>query len=152
MATFSISGTSSSRLSELEKFNVSTDISVKYFTSNNLDTDGLDLLLSVTGGTNPTYQYYIGGITYVDDVANNITSFYFDSLGYGDSNNFDDYPMIKDEKKQNIINNPIIDNNVFITRQETSVFENNYRLRSIRFMTELDFYAGGKHFNIINNT
>lgn len=147
--SYTVTGTSSSRLSELRKFSNSGTVEVLYFTSTNNNIDGVNVSLTATG---TTWTYYIGGITYVDDVVGGITSFSFESLGYDDSNNFTDEPFIKDETKQNIIDVPEIDNNVFIIRQSLPVFENIYRLQSIDTLSELEKYAGGGKFNIVNNS
>jgi len=150
MPTFPVTGTSSSRLSELRKFSVSGTLSELYYTSTDPNVaDGVNESLTMTA---VTWTYYIGGITYVDDVVNQITSFTYDSLGYEEPNNFVDLPFIKDETKQNIIDKPEIDNNVFIIRQSLPVFQNVYRLQDISNLSELEKYAGGAKFNIINNT
>jgi hypothetical protein len=144
-----VTGTSSSRLSELRKFSISGSLSDLYFTSTSPSTDGVNVSLTNTG---TTWTYYIGGITYVDDVANNITTFTFESIGYEDTNNFVDLPFIKDETKQNVIDKPEIDNNVFIIRQSLPVFQNIYRLDSVGNLNDLEKYAGGGKFNIVNNS
>ncbi len=144
-----VTGTSSSRLSELRKFTVSGNIDELYYTSTNPSTDGVNIILTFTG---ITWVYYIGEITYIDDVIDNITMFSFISQAYDDENNFLDLPFIKDESKENIIDKPEIDNNVFITRQSLAVFENVYRLQNIANLSELEKYAGGGKFNIVNNT
>jgi hypothetical protein len=147
---YTVTGTtSSSRLSELRKFTVSGTLSEIYFTSTNPSSDGVNELLTTTA---TTWTYYIGGITYVDDVVSVITSFTFQSLGYDDTDNFIDLPFIKDETKQNVIDKPEIDNNVFIIRQSLPVFQNVYRLQDIGNLSELEKYAGGGKFNILNNS
>jgi hypothetical protein len=148
--TFPITGVSSSRLSELRKFTVSGTLSDLYFTSTDPTVaDGVNEILTSTA---VTWTYYIGGMTYVDDVVNNVTTFSFTSVGYDEPNNFVNLPFIKDETKQNIIDKPEIDNNVFIIRQSLPVFQNVYRLQNIANLSELEKYAGGAKFNIVNNT
>ena len=152
--SYLISGSSSSRLSELRKFAKSGGLASLYFTSVDPSIDGLDLSLTYTGYTASTYVYYIGGITYMDfNVSGEtpITIFVFESLGTS-SPAFDNLPIVKYEEEQNLILKPIIGNNVFIIREELSAFENNYRLRNIRNITELYYYAGGAYFNIVKNT
>jgi hypothetical protein len=63
-----------------------------------------------------------------------------------------DFHHVDPSKKENIISNPKINDDVFITRQELSAFEKNYRLEYIRNLVDLETYAGGNYFNIINNT
>lgn len=147
--TNTVTGTSKSRLSDLRKFSVDGTLSELYFTSTNTNIDGVNESLTITGTTGTTWTYYIGGITYVDDVINEITTFSFESLGYNDSNNFINLPIIKDVEKENIIDKPEIDNNVFIIRQSLPVFQNIYRLQDVKNIYELENYAGGGKFNII---
>lgn len=147
--TYQVTGTSSSRLSELRKYSVSGGLSDLYFTSVSSTTDGVNISLTNTG---TTWTYYIGGITYNYDVANDITSFTFESLGYDDSNNFVNLPIIKDINKENVIDKPEINNNVFIIRQSQSVFQNIYRLQDVDNLSKLNKYGGGAKFNIINNS
>jgi hypothetical protein len=147
-----VTGNSSSRLFELRKFSdTGTDIGDLYFTSTNVDTDGVNESLS--DGIS-TWIYYIGGITYTDIVSNNITttSFEFQSVGDQDENNFDQFEIIKNELINDAIYSPEINNNVFIIRQSLSVFENIFRLESVNTIAELQYYAGNNNFNIIDNT
>ena len=147
-ATYTITGTSLSRLNELRKFTISGTLEDLYFTSLTPASDGVNTSLTMTA---TTWTYYIGGITYVDDVASNVTSFTFESLGYN-SPNFINLPFIKDETKQNVIDKPEINNNVFIIRQSLPVYQNIYRLQDIKNLSELEKYAGGAKFNVVNNT
>lgn len=79
------------------------------------------------------------------------TTFIFTAQG---TNNpvFIEAPIYKDPKKDNIISNPKIDDDVFIVRQALSVQEQNYRLQYITNLVELTTYAGGNYYNIVNNT
>lgn len=145
-----VTGTGSSRLSELRKLTKDGgSIASRYFTSNNPSNDGVNISLTTEG---VTWTYYIGGITYVDNVETGITSFIFQSQGYADTNNFIDLPIIKDPAKENIIDIPEINNNVFIIRQSLPVFENIYRLEGFINMFQLESYAGGNNYNIIENS
>lgn len=144
-----ITGTSSSRLNELKKYARSGTLDKLYYTSTTPATDGVNTGLTTTG---ITYTYYIGGITYVDNVTGGTTTYTFISSGYSDTNNFSNLPYIKDENLQNVIAKPLVDNNVFIIREEQQILDKNYRLRNIGNLTELTYYAGGAYYNIINNT
>lgn len=149
-----VTGTSESRLDELRKYTVSGSLSVRYFTSISNAIDGLDLSLTTTGVTASTYTYYIGGITYVDDINSEFTgtTYSFTSLGLDDPNNFDDLPYIKIESKQNMVENSQVSTDVFIARQQQTVFDKNYRLRGLGSISDLLTYAGGNYFTIYNNT
>ena len=151
--TYIVSGTSSSRLNELRKYSTSGTLSQLYFTSTNSLTDGVNITETSTGLTASTYIYYIGGITYVDEIISGDTSswFMFESSGYT-SPVFVNLPYIKNESELEIISKPLVDNNVFIIRDENSAFQNNYRLKNVGNLTELTYYAGGAYFNIVENT
>jgi len=140
--------TNTSRLSELRKYSTATGFTKQYFSGGTYSTDGVDYLTSISG---VSITYYLGGIKYIDDVANEITTFIYAPSGTS-SPDFINAPYYKDPKKENIISNPKINDDVFIVRQELSAFENNYRLEHIRNLSELLTYAGGKYFNIVSNT
>ena len=147
--THTVTGITSSRLEELRKTTINGSLSELYFTSTDSNVDGVNPILTNTG---TSWTYYIGGITYMFDVTNNVTTFMFQSQGYNDTNNFIDLPIIKDPKKDNVVDVPEIINNVFIIRQSLSVFENIYRLQDVTNLSYLESYAGGRNFNIINNS
>ena len=152
--TYTVSGSSSSRLNELRKFSVNGTLEQLYFISTDPVDDGVDNTLTETGTTASTYVYYIGGITYVEEQVSGETDniyFMFESEGYN-SDGFVNLPILKDESQLEIMSRPLVENNVFITRDENTAFQNNYRLRNITNLTELEYYAGGAYFNIIENT
>jgi hypothetical protein len=145
-----VRGTSSSRLSELKKYAVNVPFNQQYIGDGSYSVDGVDFLNSVSG---VSVTYYIGGIKYVDntDVTGTTTTFVFITSGTN-SLNFINGAYYKDPKKENIISNPKIDDDVFIIRQELSAFEKNYRLEYVKNLAELQSYAGGNYFKIANNT
>lgn len=152
--SYTVSGTSSSRLNELRKYSTDGTLEQLYFISTDPTLeDGVDNIETVTGTTASTYVYYIGGITYVEEQVSGETSqiyFMFESEGYN-SEAFDNLPYIKNEALLEVNERPIVDNNVFITRDENTAFQNNYRLRNIGNLTELTYYAGGAYFNVVEN-
>ncbi|MFW5847558.1 MAG: hypothetical protein ACOCVF_01380 [bacterium] len=153
-STFTVTGESKSRLEELRKYSLSGNFNKRYFTGNTITMNGYDVTRSRLGDvTGDTLVYYISGITYYEVRTSNTTgvTFSFQSQGYN-SSNFINKPIIKDESIEEIITKPKVIENVFIDRQQVSVFENNYRLRNVRNITELQLYAGGNFFNIVNNT
>jgi len=95
--------------------------------------------------------YYIGGIKYIDEtlIDGTTTTFEYNANNNG---NFLDEQYIKNPNKEKIISNPKINDDVFITRGEQSAFNKNYRLEFVENLVDLTTYAGGKYFNIINNT
>lgn len=145
-----VSGSSSSRLSELRKYTTSPVFTNQYISSGSFSTDGVDYLNSTSG---VCVTYYIGGIKYTDLLIGETSGTTFNFTPSGTSSpDFVCVPYYKDPKKDNIISNPKIDDDVFIVRQELSAFEKNYRLEHIKNLTELESYAGGKFFNIVKNS
>ena len=145
-----VTGTSASRLNELRKYTVSIVFADQYVGSGSWTSDGVDY------GSSPSIEYvvyYIGGIQYVDETLIDRTTTTFSFIAQGTNNPiFIEEPIYKDPKKDNIISNPKIDDDVFIIRQALSVQEQNYRLQYITNLVELTTYAGGNYFNIVNNS
>lgn len=135
--------TSNSRLNELKKYEITNIFSQQYYDNGSLSNDGVDFLNSTSG---ISVTYYIGGIKYIDNVSAQTTTFY-----YTPEIEFNDNFYYKNLNLENVIGNPKINDDVFIDRQELSVFDLNYKLEFIRNLTDLNTYAGGKFFNIVNN-
>ena len=147
---FIVTGTSSSRLSELRKYTITQIFKYQYVSGGTYAIDGVDYLHSHSGSS---IVYFLGGIRYVD-ILTGITSgttFRFTASGIS-SGNFINKPIYKNPNKENIVSNPKIYNDVFIIRQEISAFDKNYRLEYINSLADLETYAGGSFFNVINNT
>lgn len=144
-----VTGNCSSRINEIRKYTQTNKFSEKYLISINPNINGVDLQQS-----NPSHiVYYIDGIQYTDIInsSGTTTSFRFESLGY-DSPDFFSSQVIKIPEKENLVNNPKIENDVFIERQEISVFNNNYKLEYIKNLSELNSFAAGSFYNIVVNT
>lgn len=143
--------TNNSRLSELKKYAVNVPFLQQYIGGGSTIVDGVDYPNSVSG---VSIVYYLGGIRYLDTLTgtNSGTTYSFTPQGTSNPLNFIDTWMYKDPKKDNIISNPKINDDVFIVRQELSAFEKNYRLEYIKNLNELLTYAGGNYFKIINNS
>ena len=145
-----VTGTTNSRLIELRKYRVSGTLGDIYITGGNTTTDGI----SVNVSTNTRIIYFLGGIRYVDTIdslGNTRTTFSFEAEGL-DNPNFITRYVYQDPNKENIVSKPKINNDVFISRQEISAFEKNYRLEFIENLIDLETYAGGGYFNIIKNS
>ena len=140
--------TENSRLNELRKYTVSSNFADQYVAGGSWSSDGVDYPNS------PTIQYvvyYIGGIKYIDEtlIDGVTTTFSYDPNNNG---NFIDELYVKNPNKEKIISNPKIIDDVFIERSSQSAFDKNYRLEYIGNLVDLTTYAGGKYFNIINNS
>lgn len=147
-----VTGKTSSRLIELEKYVRSTDISKKYVTGGSVTFDGVDVTAS---SANTVVVYYIGGIEYTDNYEDGLyddTDFLFNINNSTADIQQVDLPIIKDFSKGNVVGRPEVKSDVFIERQSLSIFEQQFRLRYIGNLSELNFYAGGGNFNIIENT
>jgi len=140
--------TDNSRLNELRKYTITTNFANQYVGGGSWIQDGVDYLNS------PAIEYvvyFIGGIRYVDETLINGTTTSFSYLP-NNTYNFIDEQYIKNPNKEKIISNPKIYDDVFITRDNLSAFNKNYKLEYIRNLVDLTTYAGGKYFKIINNT
>ncbi len=142
-----ISGTTYSRLSEIEKSIQTNILENKYFLSTDIDTDGLDLEKTVSG---VTYVYYIDKIMYIDNVEDNITYFFMENNGLNSNNsiigNYYKNPSLFDN-----ISKPIINSDLFIDRPIRNIIKPFYRLKDINKMVDLENYAGGAYYNIYKN-
>jgi len=147
--SYNVTGQSSSRLTELKKYVIGVPFSQQYVSGGNFSTDGVNYPQSIGNKV----VYFLGGIRYVDTLSGPTsgTTFLFFGQGFTNSN-FINKPIYKDMNKENIISNPKIYDDVFIVRQEISAFDKNYRLEYISSLVDLTTYAGGKFFNIVNNT
>ena len=145
-----VTGHCTSRLLELQKYTASSAFTAQYFSGGSYTVDGVDYSNSHLG---VSITYYLGGIKYIDLFTGSTTgsTFSFTTQGYFNPN-FINKPIYQDPNKENIISNPKIANDVFIIRQELPAFDGNYRLEYIRKLVDLETYAAGKFFNVINNT
>ena len=174
--------TNSSRLNELKKFIVTSDITKQYFGNGSWTNNGVDFTQLEYSDVDAEYRsygandgelriydgdddfrvtqspqlikivYYINGIKYTDYIDEGVTTFEYTAVGTGNTANFINLPYYKDPKKENIISSPKINNDVFIIRQQLSAFEKNNLLEYIGRLSELETFAGGNYFNIVNNT
>ena len=146
-----VTGSSSSRLVELRKYTITSDFNYQYVSGGTYAIDGVDYPNSVSGSS---IIYFLGGIRYVDTLTGitSGTTFNFTTYGVKNNPNFINKPIYKDPNKENIISNPKIYDDVFIIRQELSAYDKNYRLEYIGSLVDLETYAGGGFFNIVNNT
>ena len=138
-----------SKLSKLRKYAVSDDIGVMYYTGGSYNNNGLSIDESDLGGDVKVYVYYIDGIRYTD--VGGVTKIEYYSQGITEDN-FINKGIIKHPNKGGIINNPKINNDVFIDRDNKSVLDGFYRLEYVENFNDLLTYVGGKYFNIINNS
>jgi hypothetical protein len=142
--------TNNSRLIELKKYATGVPFSQQYIGGGSSTVDGVVYSQSTQF---IKMVYYIGGIKFTDMLVGSNSGITFSYTAQGtNSPDFVDAPMYKNMNKENIISNPKINDDVFITRQEVSAFDKNYRLEYVRNLIDLTTYAGGKYFNIVNNT
>jgi len=145
-----VTGITTSRLSELRKYTITNVFANQYIGGGNYITDGVDYINSFEYSK---IIYYLGGIKHTDILSGSDSGTTFEFTPEGTSSlDFINVPYYKDPKKENIISNPKINDDVFIIRQELSAFDKNYRLEYIKSLVDLETYAGGKFFNIVKNT
>lgn len=143
-----VTGTTHSKLSDLRKYKITNIFNQQYWGNGSFNNDGV-----VFNQSNPNIKiiYYIGGIKYIDDIVNGTTIFSFIPTGVN-SPDFISERIYKDPNKSKLVDSPKIDDDVFIDRQEVSVFEKNYKLEHVGNLSELITYASGRYFNILNNS
>ncbi len=145
-----ISGNSKSRLYELKKYkNTNTNFFDNYKLSESSKSDGVSQNKSNLDTNPKLIVYYLDNIEYHDIISNNntLTQFYFINNGLN-SDNYYNKKIYKNPDLLNIINQPKISNDVFIIRQEMPIFQNNFILKDIKNLYELETFIGGNYFNI----
>lgn len=149
--SYTVTGTSTSRLVELKKYKPTDNFTEKYHGNGSLSNDGVDYSQSIEG---EIVVYFISGVEYNDIKSNGewITTVKYDVVDVEDNPNFIDKRLVKNPNKSKLISNPKINNDVFIDRQEMSIFDKNYRLEFITSISDLITYAGGSYFNIVKNS
>lgn len=148
---YEVSGICSSRLIELQKYKITDDFLLKYIPYTIEGSNGVDYANSLE---NYDIKYFIDSIEYHDIIngdSGTTTTFKFNSVGIK-SPHILNSNIYKIPENENIIDSAKINSDVFIERQELSVFDKNYRLEFIENLSELETYAGGNIFNIIKNT
>jgi hypothetical protein len=143
----SITGTTISRLIELKKYTASTVFTNLYIVYDITTGNGVDYTNSIE---NVLVVYYIDGIMYIDDLINKITTYSYIGIGYA-SPDFIFYPVLKDDLLNNIVTNVNVSSDIYIERSPLSVYDMLYRLEHIENMLELNTYAGGGVFVVVNN-
>lgn len=149
--SFTVTGNTSSRLNELKKIKPSNIFTEKYYGNGSYTNNGVDYLNSIE---NVNIIYYINNVKYNDIYLNGIwiTTYEYESVDIDNNPNFINQRIIKNENKSKLISNPKIKNDVFIDRQEISVFDKNYRLEFINNLGDLISYAGGGYYKIVKNS
>lgn len=144
-----ISGTTkNSRLIELRKYAITNVFANQYYSGGSTVNNGVDYGNSISG---VSVTYYIDGMKYIDNVTSGVTTFIANPVA-NDPANYINLPYYKDPNLTKIIGIPKINDDVFIDRQELSAFDSNYRLEFIKNLNDLNTYASGKFFKIINYT
>jgi hypothetical protein len=140
--------TNNSRLIELKKYVVGVPFARQYKGYGSWNVDGVDY------DNSPSENhaiYYLGGIQFTDIKNDNIVTTIF-AYNMNNDNNFINTPYYKNSNKDKIISNPKINDDVFISRNGLSAFGDNYKFEFIKNLNDLTTYAGGKYFNVINNS
>lgn len=145
-----ITGQCSTRLSELEKYTITEDVFKKYYTGGSINNNGVVVDLTIP---NQKIVYYIDGIKYVDILSGETSGITFNiykpqgitNISFNNNNYYKNIDIFGN------VDNPEIDNDVFIVRDEKSVLENNYKLEYIKNLRMLYSYIGGNYFKINKN-
>lgn len=119
-----VRGTTTSRLDEVKTYNKARPYVV-----------GVN---NVTEVTNTDVSYTIDGIIFTTSLSTGITQFAFGVAGLTNANN-ESYPVAKDERDNYTTKTPT-QNDIFIQRNEISVFSNIYKLSRIDTLDDFKLY------------
>ncbi len=142
-----ITGHTTSRLVELKKVKATDIFSEKYHSGGAIDKNGVDYSNSVD---DEIVVYYINGMKYTDKRETDTWYTYFEFAPT--PMDYTDGLLIKTIGNDDYIAKPKINTDVFITRQEMSIFKKNQQLSVVENLYELTTYGGGIIYNIIKNT
>lgn len=170
----SVSGYTSSRISELKKYNVSNPYE-EFFYFDITDDNRVSTIFELSPKTGYTFNalndsnlgtenqitgiiYYDLGVseTIFDDDLNTYIRFPKSTISYkGSGWNEDNISLsatVMEEKYLGIISPPKIESEVFIDRGSVSVLESHLRLSEIASLEHLITYNNGSYYNIIRQT
>lgn len=136
-----ITGQTDSRLEEVETFDRLSPFKV-----------GINGVQSITYNNDGSFNeitYIIDNITYITRYFDLFTVFVYTTYGINGFNS-DTFSLIKDDTLMGIDGQPQIDNNIFVERQEITVFDPHIRLKYINNVGELITYGGGLYYKIFN--
>jgi hypothetical protein len=142
-----ISGvTVQSRLVELSRYSPesATTLNEKY------------IMRPITGGTgvvsgdSTNINYWIDDIEFNDNLSLSATTANYTGTGYT-SPDFQYQPLLQDDLIVGLVENVRFVEDIFIDRQAISVFDTVFRLEHMDSILQLETYAGGGFFNIVNN-
>lgn len=144
-----LSGYTDSKLAQVKTYDINQLYQVGYKGVTQVNYD-------VNGEINEV-TYEINGITYITKIggklnlgSNNFatpTRYYFESDGLTQET----INVIKKEVEMSISEPPKIEEEIFIERQETSVFERHLRMGEIKTIEQLEEYKNG-YYNIFKLT
>jgi len=147
---YTVTGKCSSRLLELRKYSQQPLFIKRYYLSNNIYNNGVNISESVYNTYPMKIVYYIDGISYIDYIENNTgktnTFFYFKKTY--PSEDFLNKPYYKDPHKDNLSGDLNLSSNVFINRPNISIFEKNYNMEYINNLSDLKSYVAGNYYII----
>lgn len=119
-----VQGTTNSRLDEVRTYNKSQPYIV-----------GVN---GVTEVSNVQVSYAIDGILFTTNLLTDVTEFAFGVAGLTNANS-ENYAVVKDERDSYTTKTPT-QNNIFIERNEMSVFNNIYKLSRVDSLDDFKLY------------
>lgn len=144
-----LSGYTDSKLAQVRTYDKNQPYQVGYKGVTQINYDSAGEIDEVT--------YEINDITYITKVGSKLfngldifatpTRYYFESVGLTQET----INVIKKEVEMSISEPPKIEEEIFIERQETSVFERHLRMGEIKTIEQLEEYKNG-YYNIFKLT
>lgn len=141
-----LSGYTDDRLSEIKTYDKNNPYQVGY--------NGVTQITTDIGGDVDSVEYTLDGIKYItnfgkqffpndDERFSTLTIYFFESSGLSEEK----INVIKKEVEMSVSEPPKVEEEIFIERQETSVFERHLRMGEIKTLEQLEEYKNG-YYNI----
>jgi hypothetical protein len=141
-----LSGYTDDRLSEIKTYDENNPYQVGY--------NGVTQITTDIGGNIDSVEYIIDNIRYITNIGkaffpdnnekfSSETIYFFESSGLSEEK----INLIKKEVEMSISEPPKVEEEIFIERQETSVFERHLRMGEIKTLEQLEEYKNG-YYNI----
>ncbi len=145
-----LSGYTDDRLSEVRTYDKNNPYQVGY--------NGVTQLTVDIDGVVDSVEYIIDNIKYITNIGKPLfpnnpdifktqTVYFFESSGLSEEN----INIFKKEVEMGISEPPKVEEEIFIERQETSVFERHLRMGEIKTIEQLEEYKNG-YYNIFKLT
>jgi hypothetical protein len=142
-----VTGITTTRIEEIKKYKISEIFEENYFEYNSATKTGL-ISADMSAGE---IVYYINNIKYVDIYEDGeYVHTYFECIPYNIIEKTGGN-LLKNNNHLETAEPPKIKKDIFINRNEKSVFKENNLLCELKSILEIETFVGGNYFNIHKN-